>query len=378
MIDALIFSANAIFPIILMIVLGYLLKRAGMLTKSFLDVGNKFTFRVLIPALLYYNVYGIDSLREIDFTFVLYGVAAIFVIFFLAIAVTCAFTKDGAKRGVLIQAMFRSNYAIIGLPLATSLFGDSGAAAAGVMSAFCVPLFNMLSVVTLTVFHGSPKEGFADGAENGAGKNILESRAGDGRIAAGANATAGGTRSGASVHDKQRIDLKRILLGIIKNPLIIATLLGLATLGIRELFDLWGIGFRLRDIEFAYKALENVKSICTPFALIVLGGRFEFSAVSRLWKEIVFGTAIRTVAVPVLGLSVAYLLRDVVTPGFGGEHFATFIGVFATPVAVASAIMAKEMDADDELAGQLVVWTSLVSTVTIFIYVTVLRMAGIF
>ncbi|MDE7326977.1 MAG: AEC family transporter [Lachnospiraceae bacterium] len=341
MIDAFIFAANAIFPIILMIVLGYFLKRAGMLTQGFLDTGNRFTFRVLIPALLYYNVYGIESLKEINFTFVLYGIAAIFVIFFLAIVLTCAFTKDNAKRGVLIQAMFRSNYAIIGLPLASSLFGEKGAAAAGIMSAFCVPLFNVLSVVTLTMFHKD-----------------------SGRSAVTAQ--------------KEKINIKKILIGIIKNPLIVATLLGLATLAIREFFVFLGIGFRLHNISFLYKALENVKSICTPFALIVLGGKFEFSAVSRLWKEIIFGTLIRTVAVPVLGLSVAYFIRDLIVPGFLGEHFATFIGVFATPVAVASAIMAKEMDADDELAGQLVVWTSLVSTVTIFIYVTVLRAVGIF
>ncbi|MDE7297431.1 MAG: AEC family transporter [Lachnospiraceae bacterium] len=352
MIDAFIFAANAILPIILMIVLGYLLKRSGMLTRGFLDVGNRLTFRVLIPALLYYNVYGIGSLKEINFTFVLYGVVAIFVIFFLSVAVTCAFTRDNAKRGVLIQAMFRSNYAIIGLPLASSLFGDKGAAAAGVMSAFCVPLFNVLSVIVLTVFHG----------EKAQGETIADGTANTGRTARG----------------KDKIDFKKILIGIIKNPLIVATLLGLATLVVRELFVRLGIGFRLSNIQFLYKSLENVKSICTPFALIVLGGRFEFSAVSRLWKEIVFGTLIRTVAVPVLGLSVAYLIRDVVVPGFGGEHFATFIGVFATPVAVASAIMAKEMDADDELAGQLVVWTSLISTVTIFIYVTILRAIGIF
>ena len=67
-----------------------------------------------------------------------------------------------------------------------------------------------------------------------------------------------------------------------------------------------------------------------------------------------------------------------VLPELAGEHFATYVGVFATPVAVASAIMAKEMHADDELAGQLVVWTSLVSTVTIFAYVTILRSIGIF
>lgn len=334
MIDALIFAANAVLPIVLMIALGYILKRVGMLSREFLDVGNRLTFRVLIPALLYYNIYGINSLRDVNIKFVLYGVGAVIVIFFLAIAVTCAFTKDSAKRGSLIQAMIRSNYAIIGLPLAESLFGAAGAAAAGVMSAFCVPLFNILSVIILSVFNGSNQKG--------------------------------------------KIEIRKILLGIVKNPLIIATFLGIMTLGLRELLIFQGIDFRISDVRFLYKALENVKSVCTPFALIVLGGRFEFSAVSRLWREIVFGTLMRTVTVPVIGLSAAYFLRMSVMPELSGEHFATYMGVFATPVAVASAIMAKEMNADDELAGQLVVWTSLVSTVTIFLYVTVFRAIGIF
>lgn len=330
MIDALVFSANAVLPIVLLIVLGYILKRIGMLSREFLDVGNKLTFRVLLPAMLFYNVYQIESFSEISPVFVLYGIGMVLVIFGLAVAATCAFTKDGAKRGALIQAMFRSNYAIIGIPLATSLFGDRGAAAAGVMSAFCVPMFNILGVITLSLFNGNGEKG--------------------------------------------KINLPKILLGIIKNPLIIGTVAGLAVLGVRELFVMWNIDFRFSDVTFLYKSLENVKSICTPFALIVLGGRFEFSAVSRLWKEIVFGTVIRTVAVPILGLAVAYFF----IPGLSGEHFATYIGVFATPVAVASAIMANEMGADGELAGQLVVWTSLVSTVTIFIYVTILRVIGIF
>ncbi len=332
--DAFVFAANAVLPIVLMIAFGWLLKKIGLLTAEFLNVGNKFTFRVLLPVLLFYNVYNIDSLTDINPAFVLYGLGAVAVIFFAAIGITCLYTKDGAKRGALIQAMFRSNYAIIGLPLAEALFGAKGAAAAGVMSAFCVPLFNVLGVITLSVFNGNNQKG--------------------------------------------RVDVKKILVGIIKNPLILGTLAGLAALGLRELFVIWGVGFRLRDVTFLYKLLENVKSICTPFALIVLGGRFEFSAVSRLWKDIVFGTVIRTVAVPVLGLGGALLLRYTVLPELAGEHFATYIGVFATPVAVASAIMAKEMGADDDLAGQLVVWTSLVSTVTIFIYVTVLRAVGIF
>lgn len=330
MIDALLFSANAVLPIVIVIALGYVLKRVGMLTKPFLDVGNKLTFRVLIPAMLFFNVYNINSFSDINFWFVLYGMAAVIVIFLVGIPIYCAFTKDPAKRGSLIQSMFRSNYAIIGIPLATSLFGEKGAAAAGVMSAFCVPLFNILAVITLTIFNGNETKG--------------------------------------------RIDVKKILIGIVKNPLIIGTVAGLAVLGIRELFVMGGIEFRLRDIEFLYKSLENVKSICTPFALLVLGGRFEFSAVARLKKEIIFGTVMRCVFVPVAGLVGAYFL----VPGLGGEHFATYVGVFATPVAVASAIMAKEMGADDELAGQLVVWTSLASAITIFIYVTVLKAIGVF
>lgn len=334
MTDAFLFAANAVFPIVLLIVLGYLLKRADMLGKPFLDAGNRLTFRVLLPALLFYNIYNIDSLRELEPSFILYGIIMVILLFFAAIAVVCAFTKDGAKRGSLIQAVFRSNYAIIGLPLAEALFGAKGAAAAGIMSAFCVPTFNALAVITLTVFNGN--------------------------------------------NEKGSVSVKKVLSGVIRNPLIIATLAGIAVLGIRELFVLLDIDFRLRDVQILYKTLESVKSICTPFALIVLGGQFEFSAVKRLRREIIFGTVVRTVVVPIIGLGGAYILRMTLMPELSGEHFATYVGVFATPVAVASAIMAKEMGADSELSGQLVVWTSLVSTLTIFIYVSILRAVGIF
>ena len=64
MIDALVFAANAVLPIVLMIVLGYVLKRIGLLSAPFLEVGNKLTFRVLLPAMLFYNVYQIESFSE--------------------------------------------------------------------------------------------------------------------------------------------------------------------------------------------------------------------------------------------------------------------------------------------------------------------------
>lgn len=332
MYEAFIFAANAVLPIIVLIALGYFIKRIGLLKKDFFDAGNKLVFRVLLPVMLFCNVYRIESISDVEPAYMIYGVGAVILIFLLAIPVCCAFTRDGGKRGVLIQGIFRSNYAIIGIPLAESLFGDAGAAAAGVMLAFVVPLFNILGVISLTLFNT-------------------------------------GT-------EKKKPDVRKIVMGILTNPLIIGTVLGLAVLCIRALFVQLDIGFRLSDITFLYKALDNVRVICTPFALIVLGGRFEFSAVKRLRREIIFGTAMRNIAVPVLGLTAAYLLAAPL--GFSGEHFAAFVGVFATPVAVSSAVMAKEMGGDDELAGQLVVWTSVISAVTIFIYVTMLKMLGIF
>ncbi|MCR4780738.1 MAG: AEC family transporter [Ruminiclostridium sp.] len=330
--EAFIFAANAVLPIIILIALGYLIKRGGLLGREFFDAGNKLVFRVLLPVMLFCNVYKIERLTDVKPAYVVFGIGAVILIFLMAIPVCCAFTKDGGKRGVLIQGIFRSNYAIIGIPLAESLFGEAGASAAGVMSAFCVPLFNILGVISLTVFNASG--------------------------------------------EKKKTDIKKILLGIVKNPLIIGTAAGLAVLGIRAVFEANDIAFRLSDITFIYKSLDSIRSVCTPFALIVLGGRFEFSAVARLRREIVFGTAMRNIAVPVLGLSAAYLLMQPLS--LSGEHFATFVGVFATPVAVSSAVMAKEMGGDDELAGQLVVWTSLFSTVTIFIYTAILKMIGIF
>jgi predicted permease len=92
-------------------------------------------------------------------------------------------------------------------------------------------------------------------------------------------------------------------------------------------------------------------------------------------REIIFGSLLRTVIVPVLGLGIAYLLfRD----SFGGAEFAALVAMFATPVAVSSVPMAQEMDADVTLAGQLVVWTTILSSGSIFLSSYLLKLVGIF
>lgn len=328
----LLFSANAVLPIIIMVFLGWTLKKIKLVNDNFLTVGNRLTFKVLLPILLFNNVYAIQSFSAINWTFVLYGVAGVVAIFLLATASVMLFTKNNAQRGVLIQAAFRSNYAIIGIPLATQLFGSQGAASASVLSAFSIPTFNILAVIILSVFNGGKKE------------------------------------------VEKKTEFKKIVSGILKNPLIIGVVSGLACLGLRSLFTAADISFRLSHLEFLSVALDYIGSAATPVALLVLGGQFEFSAISRLKKPIIFGTVMRTVIVPLLALGLALLIM----PNLGGDCFAAYIALFGTPVAVSSAIMAREMNCDGDLAGQLVVWTTIVSSFTLFVTIVIFRSIGIF
>ena len=322
----LIFAINATAPIVLMVVVGYFLKRFGMLDGSVARVLNKLVFRVFLPSMLFLNMYKIESLADVDFGFVWYTVIATVLLFCAAVGAVILFTKENPKRGALLQSVFRANYALVGIPLATSLFGDEGAIAATVLSAFIIPVFNSLAVVGLCLFSSDKKP-----------------------------------------------SVKKILIGILKNPLIQAIALGFVALGIRAVFVKFGVAFRLTDVVPVYKTLTNLSSVATPLALLVLGAQFDFAAIPHLKRHIIFGVAARNLVAPVLGLGIAYLIGS-----FNGAHFATFVAVFCTPVAVSSVPMAQEMDADVSLAGQLVIWSTLFSALSIFLGSYVLKMLGVF
>ena len=327
--ESFLFALNAVAPIVITVALGYILKRIGFFNDTFAKMGNKLVFRVLLPVMLFLNVYKIDDLSRVSPGYIVYSVVSVLLLFALALPLILKVTKRPGGMGSLLQAVFRSNYALIGLPLAQSLAGDVGVAAASLLSAVSIPVFNILAVIALSIFR--------EGGE--------------------------------------RPSVKKILLEIVKNPLIIGVAAGVAALGVRALFVQWGVEVRLTDIKPVYKVMESLSAMATPLALIVLGAQSEFSAVVSLKKEIIFGTVMRTVVVPFLGLGVAYLFfRDF----FTAAHFATFIALFATPVAVSSVPMAQEMDSDATLAGQLVVWTTLVSAFSVFFATLLLRLAEVF
>ena len=327
--ESLIFAINAVAPIVIMVAIGYFLKKAGMIDKNFAKTANKVVFRVLLPAMLFLNVYKIEDTENIELGYVFYALAVTFAVFWIALFTSGFVTKDGAKRGSLIQGIFRSNYALIGIPLAGSLFGNEGTLIAAVLSAFAIPFFNVLAVISLTVFGKSEK----------------------------------------------KINIGSILMEIIKNPLIQGVAAGFAVILIRGFFADAGIDFRLSDIAPLMKVLDYLSTAATPLALIVLGAEFEFSTVGEMKKEIIFGTLMRSVFVPIFGIGTAFILfRN----DFSGAQFAALTALFTTPVAVSSVPMAQEMGGDHVLAGQIVVWTTIASAITVFIASFLLKSAGIF
>lgn len=328
---------NAVIPIVLMILLGYLLRKGGAMDKNFVKVGNKLGFNVFLSTMLFVNVYTIESVDVIRWDVVLYCVAVLCVIFVLGFVTAVVTTRVPERRGVLLQVTFRSNMAIMGLSLASVLGGAEAVATSAIVSAFTLPVMNTFAVIALTVF-----------LEPGEAKKI----------------SIGG-----------------ILKNIIKNPIIDGILVGMAFLAIRALqIRLFGrTVFTLRDdLKFVYTAMTNIKAISSPFALMILGAQFNFSASKGMLREIIVGSVWRIILAPALAIGIAVLLSKY-TPilNFGVNEYPALIALFATPAAVSSAIMAGQMKNDQQLGTQLVVWTSVCSIPTMFLLVCIMMAAGL-
>jgi len=328
--DAFLFALNAVLPIIILFVLGYLLKHFKVFNDIFFSQLNKYVFRIALPVLLFFNIYAVNDLSNLNWMIIVYAIVGLFVIFFLALLWVILFVKDSKQKGVILQASFRSNFALIGLPLAQALGSDQAIEMMSILFAIAIPLNNIMAVVSLSMFQ-----------KNEFGK----------------------------------VSPKAIFISVLKNPLIIAVFIGIFVVAIRSFIPLDAENIRVFTIEnqlpFFYKSIQWISQTASPLALIALGGQFEMSVIKKLKNQIISGTLWRIVIAPGLLLSIAYFMS--LRYNQFDNMFPALIALFASPVAVSSVIMASEMDNDEQLAGQLVVWTCIGSVITIFMIIVVLR-----
>ena len=316
MLTDLLFSANVIVPIFLLIMLGYVLTRLKVWDAHFLKIANNVCFKVLLPVLLFYNVASANIFEIFDGKLILYVCLCAISICGLLFLIVPLFVKDNKRRGVMIQGTFRSNFLLFGVPLGLSIGGEKGAVLAAVVASFYVPVINMLSVISLYVFS-----------------------------------------------DSENKNLKAALLGILKNPLIIGGVSGL-------LFSLFRnyVGFEIPTMLDT--TLFNIKSTATPLAFLVLGGDLKFDNMLRNIKTSVCSVIGKIIVIPAVMLTASALL------GFDKLSMAILVAVFATPNAVSSYAMARTYEADYELAGEIITLGTLFSIVTIFVFVTISKSLG--
>lgn len=333
MIDILIFTINAILPVIMLITLGYVLKQKGFLTKEFLKVANKAVFYIFLPVLLFMNIFNINGVEEINFTVIGYVICIVVLLFALGFIVTL-FIKEKQDKGVVWQCVFRSNFALIGVSLAEMIGGASGVKSAALISAFSIPIYNIFAVIVLSVFTGKSTKDM--GAQ-----------------------------------------IKGIVLKIFKNPLIIGVVLGIIAALIKSVTpENIRIGIS-NNLGFITVFLSYLSRVASPLALIVLGGQFEFDRIKGMKNQIVISVLLRNFIAPLLGVGIAVILTKMGVLSFDEGTFAALTALFATPVAVSSAIMAEEMGNNGQLAAQLVVWTTVVSAFSLFIIIFALRLVSV-
>ena len=142
-------SVNAVLPMFLLIALGIGLRRFPFMNPQIADGLNSFTFKVLLPVLLFNNIYSGELGTVVRPRLIVFCVVASVAIWLLSIPITHLTQKERSKRGALIQGMYRSNFIIFGLPIVINIFGADKAAVTSFMIAVIVPLFNLLAVTTL-------------------------------------------------------------------------------------------------------------------------------------------------------------------------------------------------------------------------------------
>lgn len=146
-----------------------------------------------------------------------------------------------------------------------------------------------------------------------------------------------------------KTDPMKMVKSVLKNPNVIAAVLGIAVNV---------SGLRLPDMVI--DVISDIGGLASPLSFLSLGVSLNIAAVKKNGKHLVAALALRLVIIP------AVMLAGAVALGFHGQQMCALMILFAAPVAVSSYPMAVAMDADGELAGQMVCFSTLFALITIF------------
>ncbi len=312
--EHLIFSLNATIPIFLTMVMGYLFKQCRMIDEPFVKVLNKFNFQVTLPVMLFEDLAGADFASVWDGKYVLFCFCVTFVSIFAIWGISSLFLKEKDMVGEFTQGCYRSSAAVLGLAFIQNIYGTS--LMAPLMIIGTVPLYNVMAVVILSF-------------------------------------------TGPGEHKLNKEGLKKSIVGIAKNPIIISIVLGIAV--------------SLMHVEFPYivdKTIHNFSVIASPLALIGLGAGFEGRKAVKKIRLTAVCTAVKLLLLPALFLPFALWM------GFTGEKLVAILVMLGSATTPSCYIMAKNMGHEGVLTSGTVVATTFFSSVSLTFWIFMLKYIG--
>ena len=325
-----IFSLNATIPVFLVILLGYILKRLHLINEEFANVTNKYVFKVALPVMLFKDLAFTDITSNVNGRFISFCIVITFIMFLLTWLLTYLILKDKSMVGAFTQASVRSSAAILGVAFVENICGNAGMAP--LMIASAVPFFNVLSVIIL-VF--SADMGKSSDRPDSSLNNHNET---------------------SDKREYVRKEIRKAVKGVLTNPIIIGIVAGL-------LFA----NLRIKMPAIPMKTISYISATATPMALIAIGGGFDLKVALTRLKPAVIASVIKLIALPALFIPVA------VKFGFNGSELVAILIMLASPTTVTCYIMAKAMQNDEVLTSNVVVLTTLLSSVTLTLWVFILK-----
>lgn len=324
--ENLIFSLNATLPIFLTMLCGYGLRRVGLVSDSLASGINRFVFQLALPVLLFQDLFLQDFAAAWNGKFVLFCFLATLASILLISAVSGLFIKDLPLRGEFIQVSYRSSAAILGIAFIQNIYGAGNSGMGPLMIVGSVPLYNIFAVIILSLT-----------ADTGlTGGNTSRGRMPDGTL------------------------LKKTLLGIIKNPIILGVAAGFA----------WSLLKIPRPAVFV-SVVHNIAVLATPLGLISMGASFDFKKISGNLRLSLAAASIKLV------LQAAVFLPIAIACGFRSQELIALIVMLGSASTVTCYIMARNMGHEGVLSATTVMLTTVGCAFTLTFWLWLLRTLGL-
>lgn len=285
---------QTILPIFLLILTGFVLRRAEFPSSAFWPQAERLTYYALFPALLVDKLTSMHAGDQPVLLMTATLMAAILIVSALLSALRPMVQSDGPAFTSIFQGAIRPN-TYVGLSAAGGLFGDEGLSLSAVALMTVIPTVNVLCVAVLARH----------------GRNT------------GVNG------------------LRDTVLQLARNPLILSCAAG---------FALQGAGLALPAM--VQEGLHILGSASLPLGLLAVGAGLSFSAALDGWKDIIASSLFKLLALPLLAFAAGRAL------GLSGTPLGVCLIFTAVPVSVSSYILARVLGGDhDRMAAIITIQT---------------------